>query len=114
MIAETLIPFLERLTETMLGSWLAHSQTLRLSPLEMVTDPKKWNQLVAFVKEYGDPIFTQMFLQLGNVRAILHQGVATWLERAMEEGEDQLFVRHATVRRSRVGQNFAWPMPNVG
>jgi hypothetical protein len=90
VIAETLIPFLERLTETMLGSWLAHSQTLRLSPLELVTDPKKWKQLVAFVKEYGDPVFTQMFLQLGNVRAILHQGVAKWLERAMEEGEDNL------------------------
>lgn len=89
-IAETLIPFLERLTETMLGSWLAHSQTLRLSPLEIVTDPRKWKQLVAFVKDYGDPVFTQMFLQLGNVRAILHQGVAEWLKRAMEEGEDHL------------------------
>ncbi len=74
----------------MLGSWLAHSQTLRLSPLEMVSDPKKWDQLVAFVKNYGDPIFTQTFLQLGNVRAILHQGVAAWLERAIEEGEDNL------------------------
>lgn len=89
-VAETLIPLLERLTETMLGSWLAHSQTLRLSPLEMVTDPKKWERLVQFVKAYGDPIFTQMFLQLGNVRAILHQGVAAWLQRAMEEGEDYL------------------------
>ena len=90
-IAETLIPFLERLTETMLGSWLAHSQTLRLSPLEMVTDPQEvgaaWS---TFVKEYGDPVFTQTFLQLGNVRAILHQGVAAWLERAMEEGDDNL------------------------
>lgn len=90
VVAETLIPYLERLTETMLGSWLAHSQTLRLSPLEVVTDPKKWELLVDFIKSYGDPVFTQMFLQLGNVRAILHQGVATWLERAMREGEDNL------------------------
>jgi hypothetical protein len=90
VVAETLIPYLERLTETMLGSWLAHSQTLRLSPLEIVTDPKKWDRLVTFIKAYGDPVFTQMFLQLGNVRAILHQGVATWLERAMQEGEDNL------------------------
>ena len=90
VIAETLIPLLERLTETMLGSWLAHSQTLRLSPLELVTDPKKWEQLVQFIQKYGDPIFTQMFLQLGNVRAILHQGVAPWLQRAMEDGDDHL------------------------
>lgn len=89
-IAEVLIPLLETLTETLLGSWLAHSQTLRLSPLEMVSDPKKWDHLVRFIKDYGDPVFTQMFLQLGNVRAILHQTVASWLKRAMEEGEDHL------------------------
>ncbi|TWU27081.1 hypothetical protein Pla52o_09400 [Novipirellula galeiformis] len=88
-LADALIPLLERLTETLLGSWLAHSQTLRLSPLETVTDPKKWALLVEFIKEYGDPIFTQMFLQLGNVRAILHQGVDAWLERVIQEGDDQ-------------------------
>ncbi|MDA7878395.1 hypothetical protein N9B39_02465, partial [bacterium] len=88
--AEALVPLLERLAETMLGSWLAHSQTLRLSPLESVIDPRKWKLLVSFVKDYGDPVFTQMFLQLGNVRAILHQGVSQWLTRAMEEGEDHL------------------------
>ena len=88
--AEALVPCLERLAETMLGSWLAHSQTLRLSPLESVIDPRKWKLLVSFVKDYGDPVFTQMFLQLGNVRAILHQGVSQWLARAMEEGEDHL------------------------
>jgi hypothetical protein len=89
-LAEELIPQLEGLTETLLGSWLAHSQTLRLSPLESVTDPKEWDKLVGFVKRYGDPIFTQTFLQLGNVRAILHQGVDGWLQRALDEGDDQL------------------------
>lgn len=89
-IADALIPQLERLTETMLASWLAHSQTLRLSPLEMVSHPQKWEQLVIFIRKYGDPIFTQMFLQLGNVRAILHQGVGKWLQRAMVDGDDHL------------------------
>ena len=83
--ANELIVLLERLTEVMLASWLAHSQTLRLSPLETVNDQNRWKRLVEFVKEYGDPIFTQMFLQLGNVRAILHQGVADWLERVLED-----------------------------
>lgn len=89
-VADELIPLLEKLTETMLGSWLAHSQTLRLSPLETVIDPKKWEMLVGFIKQYGDPMFTQTFLQLGNVRAILHQGVQEWLQRAIDEGEDHL------------------------
>ncbi len=89
-LTEALIPLLERLTETLLGSWLAHSQTLRLSPLELVTDPTKWNKLVEFITEYGDPIFTQNYLQLSNVRAILHQGVAAWLDRGIEQRDDQL------------------------
>lgn len=89
-IGEVLIPLVERVTETMLGSWLAHSQTLRLSPLETVSDRRNWERLVEFIRQYGDPIFTQVFLQLGNVRAILHQGVADWLERVIEEDDPQI------------------------
>lgn len=83
--AECLIPVLESLTETLLASWLTHSRSLRLSALETVADESRWSDLVAFVKRYGDPIFTQTFLQLGNVRAILHQGIDTWLERLVED-----------------------------
>ncbi|MEO1618094.1 MAG: hypothetical protein AAFV88_19730, partial [Planctomycetota bacterium] len=87
---EVLIPLVERLTETMLGSWLAHSQTLRLSPLETVNDPRAWKRLVEFTRKYGDPIFTQMFLQLGNVRAILHQGVSDWLQRVIDDKQPEI------------------------
>ncbi|SMP51480.1 hypothetical protein SAMN06265222_103281 [Neorhodopirellula lusitana] len=89
-IANTLIPLLEKLTEVMLGSWLAHSQTLRLSPLEAVGDTAKWKRLVEFIRSYGDPMFTQGFLQLSNIRAVLHQGVESWLSRALEDGDDLL------------------------
>ncbi|MCA9139568.1 MAG: hypothetical protein KDB00_22495 [Planctomycetales bacterium] len=89
-IGDVLIPLVERLTETMLGSWLAHSQTLRLSPLETVSDRQSWERLVEFIRAYGDPIFTQVFLQLGNVRAILHQGVADWLQRVIDEDDAQI------------------------
>lgn len=89
-ISETLIPLLEKLTEVMLGSWLAHSQTLRLSPLESVSDGPKWNRLVEFIQAFGDPLFTQGFLQLSNIRAVLHQGVESWLGRALKDGDDLL------------------------
>ncbi|MCC9603452.1 hypothetical protein LOC67_23125 [Stieleria sp. JC731] len=90
LAGDVLIPLIERLTETMLGSWLAHSQTLRLSPLETVADRNQWQRLVDFIGRYGDPIFTQVFLQLGHVRAILHQGVADWLQRVIDEDEPQV------------------------
>jgi len=79
-----LISMLESLTETMLASWLSHSQTLRLSSLETVSDEAQWELMVAFIRRYGDPIFTQGFLKLSNVRAILHQGVGKWIDRVLE------------------------------
>lgn len=84
----TLIELLERLTESLLVCWLAHSRTLRLSVLEKVADNRPWTRLVEFIQKYGDELFTQRFLNLGNIRAILHQGVDEWLEGLMEYGAD--------------------------
>jgi hypothetical protein len=89
--SEEMISVLETATEVLLSSWLAHSRTLRLSVLETVDHPRKWAQLVEFIQEYGGPIFTQSFLSLGNVRAILHQGVASWLDQLIEEGDTESF-----------------------
>lgn len=85
---QELISLLESLTETMLSSWLAHSQTLRLSSLETVADEGNWEQLVSFIRRYGDPLFTQAFLKLSNIRAILHQGVGHWITTVLESHED--------------------------
>ncbi|MEX0819030.1 MAG: hypothetical protein WD070_05545 [Pirellulaceae bacterium] len=81
-----LVECLEQLTEAALHSWLKHSETLRLSVLEKVNDKRAWNKLVEFIETYGSELFTQHFLNLGNVRAILHQGADTWLAQVEEEG----------------------------
>ena len=62
-----LVSCLERLTEVLLESWLSHSRTLRLSVLEKVNDETNWNRLVDFIKHYGEELFTQQFLALGNM-----------------------------------------------
>src|SRR4029453_980501 len=85
--AEALISCLEKLTESLLTSWLAHSRTLRLSVLERVHDKASWKKLVEFVERYGDELFSQRFLNLGNIRAILHQGVGSWLT-SLQEDDD--------------------------
>lgn len=86
---DDLIAVLQQLTEVLLGSWLAHSRTLRLSVLETVDNSKSWKQLVDFIQRYGGSLFTQNFLRLGNVRAILHQGVDRWLDKVIEEGPSE-------------------------
>ncbi|MCR9291809.1 MAG: hypothetical protein NXI32_03760 [bacterium] len=87
--SEELIAVLEQLTEVMLGSWLSHSRTLRLSVLETVDNSRSWTKLVGFIQRFGGPIFSQSFLTLGNVRAILHQGVGHWMDQIVEEGHDE-------------------------
>ena len=90
-----LVECLEQVTESLLKQWLAHSRTLRLSVLEKISDEKSWQALVAFTELYGRDLFTQRFLNMGNLRAILHQGVDSWLARLEEEpqaGEEFLLL----------------------
>lgn len=89
---ELLVPLLEQLTEILLGSWLSHSRTLRLSVLETMDGAGTWNQLATFIQKYGKGIFTQGFLKLSNVRAILHQGVGNYLAQAIENRDSDELV----------------------
>lgn len=118
---EDLVACLEQLTESTLVSWLTHSRTLRLSVLERVATSKEWGELVSFIKMYGGDLFSQHFLNLGNVRAILHCGVANWLRQMQDEpipmpprlfeDIDQLdfetVVDHLTVILEAIIENYA-------
>lgn len=84
-----LVDCLEQLTESILVSWLSHSRTLRLSVLERVHEKKAWKKLVDFIEKFGEDLFTQRFLNLGNARAILHQGVANWLKRLLDDHQPE-------------------------
>ena len=53
--------------------------------LEKISDEKAWKAMVAFIQRYGRDLLTQRFLNFGNLRAILHQGVEVWLERMQED-----------------------------
>ncbi len=81
---ESLFNCSQNLTESMLIIWLEHSRTLRLSVLERVSRSPQWQPLVKFIKAFGQDLFTQEFLQLANIRAILHQGVDEWLYKMLQ------------------------------
>jgi hypothetical protein len=86
-----LVEALRELTEGQLNRWLAHSKTLRLSVVERLAPDSEWNAFVAFIERYGADLFTQKFLNLGNLRAILHQRVPVWLSNLEQEAESQDF-----------------------
>jgi hypothetical protein len=98
---------LETVNDVLLKRWLDHSRSLRLSVLEKVVDKQRWQALIAFIQRYGHELFTPRFLNLGNLRAILHQGVEAYLrqlhEREPEPGEEPpLLVRE-------LGNALPWP-----
>jgi hypothetical protein len=82
-----LIDCLRWLAEAFLRRWLEHSRSVRLSILEKVSEDARWRKLQDFVRAYGGDLFSQKFLNLGNLRAILHQGPDAWL-RSLEEDPD--------------------------
>jgi hypothetical protein len=82
-----LIDGLQSMTESLLKRWIEHSRSLRLSVLEKVSEKDRWQALVDFVERYGHDLFTPRFLNLGNLRAILHQSVDAWLRKLEEESD---------------------------
>jgi hypothetical protein len=84
---EHLIDCMEQTIEVLLQCWLMHSQGVRLSILETVDDPNRWRGLKQFIERYGGDLFTQQFMNLGNLRGILHQGVREYLETLSENPE---------------------------
>ncbi|MGL4943290.1 MAG: hypothetical protein ACRC46_08870 [Thermoguttaceae bacterium] len=86
--ADALVDYLERIVELLLDAWLSHSRQIRISPLESVGDRAVWNAIKEFIQRYGEDIFTQQFMAFGNLRAILHQGVETYLTQLLQMRED--------------------------
>jgi len=80
-----LIAMLEQTSESLLRCWLVHSRGVRLSVLEAVNDRQRWQGVKEFIERFGSDLFTQRFMNLGNLRAILHEGADAWLQSLDEE-----------------------------
>jgi hypothetical protein len=68
--------------------WLQHSQSIRLSAIEAVIEQDDWARVRSFVKSYGDDLLTGQFLTLSNIRGILRQGVAVWMDQIADPDAD--------------------------
>ena len=76
-----------QIAESFHALWLEHSQSLRLSALEAVLDRSDWDETKDFIRAYGGDLFTLRFLTLPNIRGILGQGAAAWLDREAERDD---------------------------
>ena len=102
-----LIAFLEQATEALLRAWLIHSRGVRLSVLEAVNSRSPWNELKSFVEQYGGDLFTQRFMNHGNLRGILHQGVDAWLTSLAEEPDEEDHFHLLDDLDTRIGREEA-------
>lgn len=101
-----LVECVEQAIEELLRCWLGHSRGIRISVLESLADSAAWEGVKAFIERYGADLFTQQFMNFGNIRAVLHEGVDVFLEslrelsapeigeRLMEDIEDGLIELH--------------------
>lgn len=89
--ADVLVECLGRAIKPLLERWLAYTANVRISVLETVNDESRWESLKRFIQRYGGDLFTQRFMNPGNLRAILYQGADSYLEALAEEpdAEDQ-------------------------
>ena len=87
--SEELIDVISELIEPYQALWLKHSHTMRLSSVDGVRSDEDWAELANFIQEYGADLFHASQLTLGNVRAILHNGV-DWLLDYLQENDDPL------------------------
>lgn len=75
-----LVKTLETLVRPFVLLWMEHSQTVRLSSLEALSQERSWPELERFIRAYGGELFTAKFMTLGNLRGILANGVGPYLD----------------------------------
>lgn len=78
-IDDALVYYIGSTNEVLLTCWLSHSQHIRISATESFLHYPQWDRVKAFVVKYGEDLLTQHFLSFRNLRAILHQGVESWI-----------------------------------
>jgi hypothetical protein len=103
-----LVNCLEEAIESLLRCWLGHSQGIRISVLESVADHRSWDEMKRFIEKYGEDLFTQHFMSFGNLRAILHEGVNSFVQTLLEMDEPEVAGRLiADLRKGRVREDEA-------
>ena len=82
--AEGLVEIVQQIIEYYKDQWSRHSRTMRLSTVEGLRSSVIWDEVKEFIENYGADLFHAKMLTLGNVRAILHNGIEWFLQTLAE------------------------------
>ena len=82
-----LIKMVSEVVKRYSGLWIKHSRTTRLSTVENLADTALWKEVKEFIIEYGAELLHARMLTLGNLRAILHNGIGRFLEYLAEHDD---------------------------
>jgi hypothetical protein len=82
---EELIEAIGKVLDPYQWLWSEHSRTMRISTVDGLRANEDWEDLAEFIRTYGADLFHASQLTLGNVRAILHNGVDWFLDYLNEE-----------------------------
>ncbi len=88
-IDDELVDVVGEIVDHYLGQWMKHSRSMRLSTVEGLDDEEIWQDVQLFIQQYGSDLFHAKMLTLGNVRAILHDGIDSFIN-YLDENEDPL------------------------
>ena len=86
---EKLVELLHSLMKPFVEEWVSHSATMRLSAVESMKRDAIWDEVREFITKFGAELFHAKMLTLGNVRAILHNGIP-WFLNFLAESQDPL------------------------
>jgi len=81
---DKLIDIAGKLVDKYREQWLKHSRTMRLSSAEALNQDFVWQEVKQFIELYGADLFHAQYLTLGNLRAILHNGIEQYLNYLVE------------------------------
>jgi len=81
------VRLLEQISTPFLSLWVDHSRSLQLSILEGVSGEPEWRALKTFIQRFGSELFHIRFMNLGNLRGILHRGVGVHLDYLRENAD---------------------------
>jgi len=87
--AQEMVESLQAVCQVLADIWATISHKIYLSTVETSPFQRSWQDIRQFIRNFGQEIFTPMFMAHANLRAIAGMGTHHWLKMVKDSGEAQ-------------------------